>query len=125
MQKEVQAIDIIRQAAILTVSNYGVGDPLGEHMLERLTDTADTIGSHFEVFYAFKSYEKTLKELKEDNATAPMRRITEADAHLTRDIITRLCRETTDPDMIMDYIETADYISDCCVRMSAEHHATD
>jgi hypothetical protein len=124
MKKEAQAIETIRQAAILTVSNYGFDDPLGEHLLQRLTDAADTIGSHFEVFYAFKSYEKTLKKLREDNTAAPMRKITEADALLVKDIITRLCRETTDPELIMEYLEAADYISDCCVRMSEEQYTT-
>jgi len=58
MRKEAQAIDIIRQAAILTVQHYGRDDPLGAHMLERLVKTADVIASHFEVMYAYRSFEK-------------------------------------------------------------------
>ena len=124
MRKEAQAIEIFRQAAILTVSTYGFDDPLGEHLMKLLTDTADMLASHFEVMYALRSYQKTIKGLKEGGAAVPTRRITGADAALARDVIMRMCRETLDAQTILDYIETADYISDRCVRMSTEQHST-
>jgi len=97
---------------------------LGEHLMGLLYDAADGIGSHFEVMYALKSLNQTLEEINSGKVIGvPERAVTKADARLARDVISRLCREMLDPEIILNLIETADYI-DCCVRMSEERAPT-
>jgi hypothetical protein len=124
MIKELQAIDTLRQTAVMTVRVYGEDDPIGHELVNMLHTAVSRIAYHSErdkdkreegavwdgAAYLSSFDEAVVKAAEHDPEPIPKK--SEDDTRLVRKVLLDACKKSKKPQEILDMVDAADYVMD-------------